>query len=162
MRSVPITILILFISCSTKQQNPLDKFQGETTVVITLDELPEKKIPEEIGQLTSVTDLTIQATQPTENWTVYPPRYFETRELKEPFLELPASIGQLQSLKSLRLSFLDIHELPVSIAQLNNLEFLDLSMNKLELSKELSKLKGLSNLKHLRIMGNHYEEEEMK
>ncbi|MEP4669395.1 MAG: hypothetical protein ABJZ91_11275, partial [Cyclobacteriaceae bacterium] len=66
------------------------------------------------------------------------------------------------SLKSLRLSNLDIHELPESISQLKNLEFLDLSMNKLELSNELPKLTQLSKLKHLRISGNHFREEEMK
>ncbi|MEP4531834.1 MAG: hypothetical protein ABJ004_02030 [Cyclobacteriaceae bacterium] len=141
----------------------MDRFQNEATVLINLDELPARRIPEEIGQLTSVNGLTIQPSQPTGNWTDYPPlSWYETRELKEPFLELPASIGQLTSLKSLRLSNLDIHELPESISQLKNLEFLDLSMNKLKLSNELPKLTQLSKLKHLRISGNHFHEEEMK
>jgi Leucine-rich repeat (LRR) protein len=141
----------------------MDKFLNKSTVEINLDELPTKEIPEEIGELISATGLTIQLTQPTGNWTVYPPlSWYETRELKEPFLKLPSSIGQLESLKSLQLSNLDIHELPESISQLKNLEFLDLSMNKLDLSNELPKLNELSNLKHLRILGNHFEDEEMK
>lgn len=141
----------------------MDKFQNETTVVINLDELPSNEIPKEIGQLINATDLTIQPTKPSGNWTVYPPlSWYETRELKKPFLELPASIGQLKSLRSLRLTNLDIHELPESISQLENLEFLDLTMNKLELSNELPKLDKLSNLKHLRVLGNHFNDNEMK
>lgn len=163
MRYLLLAILLIFISCSTEQQNPVDKYLKEKTVVINLDELPTKEIPKEIGQLINVSDLTIQPTQPTENWTVLPPlSWYETRELKEPFLEIPASIGQLETLRSLKLSNLDIHQLPESISQLKNLEFLDLSMNKLQLSNELPKLAGLSNLKHLRILGNHFDDEGMK
>ena len=141
----------------------MDKFLNQATVVINLDELPSNEIPEEIGQLTNTTDLTIQPTRPQGRWSVYPPlSWYETREYKEPFRKLPESIGRLKSLKSLRLSNLDIHELPETIAELSNLEFLDLSMNKLDISNELSKLNKLPNLRHLRILGNHFEEYKMQ
>ena len=141
----------------------MDKFQNQTNVIIYLDELNTDRIPKDIGQLAQVTDLTIQLTRPEGDWTIYPPlSWYETRELKESYRELPQSIGQLQMLKSLRLSNLDIHELPETIANLVNLEFLDVSMNKLNISNELPKLKALPNLKHLKVLGNHFNEEEMQ
>ena len=141
----------------------MDKFQNKASVVINLDELSATEIPEEIGHLTGATDLTIQLTEPNRNWTVYPPlSWFETRELKEPFRKLPESIGQLKRLRSLQLSNLDINKLPETITELSNLEHLDLSMNKLDISSELPKLRKLPRLKHLRVLGNHFDEQEMQ
>jgi len=141
----------------------MDKFQNQASLVINLDELQTSRVPEEVGLLTDATDLTIQVAKPAGNWSVYPPlSWYETRVLKEPFRKLPESIGQLKLLKSLKISGLDIHKLPASISELSNLEFLDVSFNKLVVSNELPKLNSLSNLRHLRILGNHYEEKEMQ
>ena len=162
MRYLELALLITLIACSSEQKNTMDRFQHQETVTVTLDELQVNEIPNQIGELTHVTHLTIQQTQPESKWSVYPPlSWYETRERKEPFHKLPESIGRLRKLKSLQLSNLDIHELPESIAQLDQLEFLDLSMNKLDLSNELGKLKRLSRLRHLRILGNHFNENEM-
>ena len=152
----------VLITCTSKRDK-FDRFQNQEVVVISLQELQVDQIPHEIGYLTNTIDLTIQLEKSKEGWAVYPPlSWYEERELKEPFLQLPETISNLNKLKSLQLSNMDIHQLPKSISKLKNLEFLDLSMNKLDLSKELPKLLALPNLKRLRVQGNHYDEDDME
>lgn len=132
-------------------------------MVIYLDELSHQEIPEVLEELRGVNSLTILRTKETKTWTVHPPlSWYETRELKEPFFTLPASIGELHALRSLHLANLDIRGLPESIVKLKNLQFLDISMNKLELTKELPKLSKLPNLKTLRVLGNHFDPNKMQ
>lgn len=143
----------------------MDEYQDQETVVIYLDELgvPTDRqdyydIPSTISQLTQVKDLTIRLDRPEGSWSTYPPiSWYETREFKKPFRHLPESVGELKNLRSLTLTNLDIHTLPESIANLTSLNELNLSMNKLDLTKELPKLGTLTNLKSLHVIGNHYD-----
>ncbi len=143
----------------------MDEYQDQEAVVIYLDELgvPTDRqdyydIPSTISELTQVKDLTIRLDKPEGSWSTYPPiSWYETRELKKPFRHLPESVGELKNLRSLTLTNLDIHTLPESIANLTSLNKLNLSMNKLDLTKELPKLGSLTNLKSLNVIGNHYD-----
>ncbi|MEM6845980.1 MAG: hypothetical protein AAF944_00495 [Bacteroidota bacterium] len=141
----------------------LENFKYETAAVLVLDELGTNEIPKEIGQLTHAESIIVHATRPEGNIQLYPPvSWYERRELKPPFRTLPKEIGQLKNLKTLRLIHLDIHELPTNLSQLESLEYLDLSLNKLDLTQELPKLRGLPNLKHLAVWGNHFDEAQMQ
>ena len=71
-----------------------------------------------------------------------------------PFRKLPAEITTLTKLQSLGLAGLDLKELPANFDKLQGLDSFDIMMNKLTLSKELHKLKGLTNLKYLALSGN--------
>ena len=133
--------------------------QNPDTVVITLDEEESNEISIRISELSKTTELKIQKSKPKQDWVAHPPlSWYESRELKPPYWKIPESIGQLHHLKSLYLVNLDISELPNSFTQLQNLEFLDLSLNKLNLSNELPKI----NLKHLKVLGNHFDEVEIQ
>ena len=99
----------------------------------------------------------------TQNeWAALPPiSWYERRSIKPPFYYLPDSIGNLTQLRSLIIVNLDLKSLPSSITNLKNLEYLDVSLNKLDLTLEMQKFYELPNLKHLRVFGNHFDEEVM-
>lgn len=144
--------------CSDSSMS-LEQYQGQKTVVLILDELNTQDIPSDLSELRKVADLTISQSAIESGWSIYPPNsYFENRPLEPPFKTLPASIGQLKNLKSLKLMNMDLGELPMAISELTQLEYLDLSMNKLDMSKEIKKLETLPNLKYLRVWGNHFDE----
>ncbi|MBX2844049.1 MAG: hypothetical protein KTR26_19920 [Flammeovirgaceae bacterium] len=139
------------------------KFKNEKSAVINLDEIQTNEIPHEIGELTTIEKLIIQPTKTNGNWSVYPAlSWYENREIKPPYRFIPVEIGQLKALKSLSLVNLDIKELPETLIHLQSLEFLNVSLNKLELENELPKFRVLKKLKHLMVLGNHYNELEMQ
>lgn len=151
-----LTMLLFIVSCGDKKESPMAPFANESTVRINLEELGISDIPEEIGELTQVELLSIQAKKEAdENPSI---EEYETRAITEPFRKIPSSIGKLKNLKKLLLVNLDINEIPDAISDLENLEYINLSFNKLDLNTELPKLKNLKNLKHVRVIGNQYEE----
>lgn len=131
-------------------------------MIITLDELTTGVMPFEIGEWINITHLIIRKTTTKNQWVSYPPlSWYEKRELKPPYWRIPETIGNLKNLKSLSLVALDISELPHSITKLQKLETLNLSLNKLQLSNEFDKFRKLKALKDLKVVGNHFDEEEM-
>jgi len=137
-------------------------FTDKNSVTIFLDELDNGDIPEKFWDVDNITELKIVKTRPQSSWVTLPPlSWFEERKLDPPYWKLPKEISKLQSLKSLYLINIDLPSLPNSISKLKELETLDLSMNKLELSRELVKLKELDQLEKLILLGNHYEESVM-
>lgn len=139
------------------------QYISEDSIVITLSELESEKIPKTIWNSENIKKLKIQRVLLEDNWSTFPPlSWFENRELNPPFWIIPKDIGKLENLEYLDLKNLDIHKLPASITKLQKLKELDLSFNKLKLSKELTKLGKLKNLKELRLFGNHYEVDAME
>ncbi|MFY0593437.1 hypothetical protein [Roseivirga sp.] len=135
----------------------------EGSIILILDELSTKEIPDSLWNNAELIRLTIQKTRPKTKWGTHPPlSWYETVEFTPPYWELSDKVGKLKRLKSLILADLDIKTLQESIIQLKHLEILNLSFNKLELSEELSKLKALKSLKHLILIGNHYDPHEME
>jgi hypothetical protein len=85
-----------------------------------------KKIPEQIDNMTQLTDLNLRCNQLTE---------------------LPKEIGNMTQLKELNLSYNVFTEFPKEICNLTNLTALDLSNNKLtKLTKEIGNLTQLTYL----------------
>ena len=76
---------------------------------------------------------------------------------KPPFKEIPDELTQLKYLKKLNLPGLKIKSVPANFTELKNLEYLDISMNKLDIAKELPTLRSLPNLKVLSILGNRID-----
>ncbi|OEK06597.1 hypothetical protein [Roseivirga misakiensis] len=135
----------------------------EGSIILTLDELSTKEIPDSLWNNEELEELTIQKTRANMQWSTRSPlSWYETVEFTPPYRELSDKVGKLKRLKSLILVDLDIKTLPESITQLKHLEILNLSFNKLELPEELSKLKVLKSLKHLILIGNHYDPHEME
>ena len=136
---------------------------SENSVIVTLSELESGQIPDSVWNSSEIKELKIQKSQPEGNWTTHPPlSWFESRELKPPCWNVPESIAKLEKLESLYLVNLDISALPDAIAKLHQLRILGVSLNKLQLSNELSKFKQLNNLEVLTLPGNHFDAEEME
>lgn len=136
---------------------------SKNRVLITLDELATKGIPDNLWTNETITELTIQKTRPKNEWSTRPPiSWYEHLDFAPPYWVLSDKIGQLTELKSLILFEMDIQSLPDSIVELQKLEVLNLSFNKLEVSNELDKLKQLKSLQQLILYGNHYVESEMQ
>ena len=116
----------------------------------------KEKIPENIGNLTSLKSLDLSNTQISalpesiENLTSLQSLYLSFTQISE----LPESIGNLTSLQSLDLESTQISELPESIEKLTNLQSLDLSFTQIsELPDSiwnLTSLQGL-NLRYTQI-----------
>jgi internalin A len=107
------------------------------------------KIPEEIGQLTSLRHLDFSTNQITE----VPAVIGQLTSLQElcisgnQITEIPAEIGQLISLQHLDFSFNRITEIPAEIGQLTSLQHLSISLNQItKVSAEIGQLKSLQSL----------------
>jgi len=119
-----------------RQAFPLDLVIEELKLAsnlkrLKLKNLSLKKLPGNIGKLTSLESLDISNNVLTE---------------------LPAEIGNLINLKILRIGLNKLNELPKDIGNLEGLEYLDLSDNRIaKLPLEINKLK---NLKYIFLFNN--------
>ncbi len=107
------------------------------------------ELPEEIGQLTSLTTLYLFNNQlrelPKDIWQLT--RLRELRLYENQLTELPKEIGQLTNLTGLFLFSNQLTELPKEIGQLTSLTELGLALNRLtELPKEIGQLTRLTGL----------------
>jgi len=154
-----IPFVILLLGCKEpKNDQVYNDLKGQKEAVIILDEYELTDIPTSISQLSTLESLTILKSKQSGDWTVLPPlSWFENRKHKPPFTKLPAEIATLQNLKELKLFNLGIKELPSELKNLRHLEELDLSLNKLNIDKELKTLKSIPSLKKLYIYGNHFD-----
>ena len=109
----------------------------------------KEKIPENIGNLTSLKSLDLSNTQISAlpesigNLTSLQSLYLSNTQISA----LPESIENLTSLQSLYLSFTQISELPESIGNLTSLQSLDLESTQIsELPESIEKLTNLQSL----------------
>jgi hypothetical protein len=147
-------ILLITMILSCEQDHIFKHFEKDKVVFIGLAKYGLDSIPPEINQLKAVEELTISLDS-TAGWTIYPPFTAMTKMVDQPpYKKIPDELTELKSLKKLNISGLNIRTLPENFTELKNLEYLNLSMNKLDLKNELSKLRSLPNLKVLSISGN--------
>ncbi len=161
---------------------PNEVFQEKNLKILEVvgDGLTE--IPAQIGALSALENLSIQAQQVTQ----LPKEVFELPRLKIlkvkscPLSGLPAS-GQGQSLERVQLVHTGLKQLPAWFCELANLQELDLTNNDLDTLPSdflrLTKLRRLildnnqfsllpdslyqmPNLRHLSVDGNHFSEQE--
>jgi Leucine-rich repeat (LRR) protein len=159
MRLLIIILTTFLISCSTtdKKNGLFDDLADKEMVVIYLSNYNLDSVPKEISKLATAKYLYITKDS-TNGWTVYPP-LSALQQMTEipPFRQLPSEITELTNLQNLGLIGLDLKQLPDNFDKLQNLDSLNLVMNKLTISKEIEKLKGLKNLKYLGLFGNKYD-----
>lgn len=161
MRRLTIALMIgsLLICCTIKNKNSkiFDGLIGKEDIVIVLSTYGLDSVPKEIGQLQNVKSLTI-VKDSSKGWKIYPPLSALTRRVDvPPFTRLPDEILELKTLTTLSLVDLNIKALPDDFNKLENLETLDLTLNKLTISNEITKLNGLKKLKHLALFGNRVD-----
>lgn len=159
MRFLKLIVLTIILSgCSTtnKQKQLFDNLTDKETVVLILSKYDLDGVPSEIGRLTNTKRLYITAD--SSGYTIYPPLGTSSQPTKAtlPTLDerLPNEITTLTNLKYLGLVRLNLTVLPDDFGKLNNLDTLDLSLNRLTISNEIEKFKGLKELKFLGLMGN--------
>jgi Leucine-rich repeat (LRR) protein len=129
--------------------------------MIFLSKYQLESVPRDIDQLKNVKRLYITAD--TLGWTIYPPLSALPQPTgSSPGRHLPDEITELTSLKYLGLVHLNLESLPKDFGKLKNLDTLDLSMNRLVISNELKKLKELTGLKILGLMGNAIDSADIK
>lgn len=152
---ISILTIFLFGCGATKKKTGLfDDLADKTSLEIYLKTYGLDSVPKDIGQLKAVRKLYI-AKDSARGWTIYPPLGdLDQRTVTPPFRHLPDEITALTNLESLVLRDLDLKTLPDNFGNLRNLDSLSLLMNKLTLSQEIEKLKGLKKLKYLEIYGN--------
>ena len=150
-----LILIPLFFGCEPNHM--FKELENDKVVFIGLDKYGLDSIPPEIGKLKNVEELII-AQDSVMGWTIYPPASAMAQMVDlPPHKTIPDELTELKCLKKLTLSGLKIRTLPADIYKLKNLEYLDLSMNKLDITNEISKLKSLSNLKVLCIVGNRID-----
>lgn len=151
-----ILVCVLF-SCQGPDANHIfSELEDKENVWLVLSYYGLDSIPPQIGTLRNVKELTISL-DTSNQWVVYPPSgadFWEERLDSPPFRYLPMEIAELKQLSSLDLHGLDLRTLPDNFGQLSELTYLDLSMNKLDIAKELPKLKQLKNLREINVVGN--------
>ena len=153
MRNFTFLIIIISVICCAPNHVFRD-LENEEKVFIALDEYGLDSIPKAIGELKKVKELEI-FNDSIEGWTIYPPLSAMDQWIDEPpFRKIPSELLALDGLEKLTLIGLNIQTLPEDFNKLENLEYLDLSMNKITVSKEISKLKKLKKLKYLELFGN--------
>ena len=149
-----IFILIFLLTISCEPNHVFKDLVNKEKVFIALDKYELDSIPKEIGKLKKAKELEI-FNDSVEGWTIYPPlSAMDQRIDSPPFRALPEELLHLGGLKKLTLYGLDIKTLPNNLEKLKELEYLDLSMNKLTIGNEISKLKKLPKLKRLELFGN--------
>ncbi len=133
---------------STAKDRILECFQQRDTV-LSLVNLNLKSLPEEIGNLTWLSELNLSSNQLTEvpnslgNLTRLSKLHLNNNQLTE----LPGFIGNLTGLRTLKLGNNQLTELPGFIGSLIGLRWLDLSSNRLiALPDFISNLNGLHTL----------------
>ena len=150
-----LAIVIATFSC--KPPHIFKNLENKKVVYISLNKYELESVPKDIGHLKDVRELYISRDS-MQGWSLYPP-ISAIDELVDspPFKKLPEEFLTLQKLEKLTLHGLDISRLPKDFYKLRNLEYLDLSMNKLTITNEISKLKKLKKLKYLDLVGNRVE-----
>lgn len=155
MKTLVSIVIFFFLSCQTKKTNLFESLENETDVEIYLIKYRLDSVPSDIRLLKEVKRLYINS-DTTKVWTIYPPLSARgTDNSKPPFRHLPEEITELTKLQSLTLVNLNLVTLPDSISKFKNLDTLILFMNKLTVANEIEKIKKLSNLKYLGILGNN-------
>jgi hypothetical protein len=156
MRLLIITLTTFLMSCTAteKKKGLFDNLADREKVVIYLSRYNLDSIPSDIGKLKKAKSLYI-TNDSTGGWTVFPPlSVLQERTELPPFRQLPSQLTELTNLKKLGLVALNLKQLPDNFDSLQNLDSLNLSLNKLTISREITKLKNLKNLKHLGLWGN--------
>ena len=127
--------------------------QDDESVTIILSQYGLTNVPKEISSLKNARTLTILKNE--NAWATYPPKSAWSKMADSPpFETLPDEIAALSQLEELNIPGLNLKNLPDNFYQLENLQSLNLSMNKLDITKEISKLKQLKKLTNLTIYGN--------
>jgi Leucine-rich repeat (LRR) protein len=143
MKVFLIIFAFALLSCSEKHLNDSTLFkdlEDQETVRIILSDYKLDEIPSDITNLKKVRDLTILASN--SDWVIYPPLSVIAQQIDmPPFHNLPNEISNLTQLQALRISGANIKNLPEGFTNLKHLEYLDVSMNKLDVTSEVSTLK---------------------
>lgn len=149
--------VVFALVCCDGQKAWLASLKDHQTVVLSLKHHGLDSIPEGIGELKNAKSLTISLDS-TSRWVIYPPLSAMStwHSNCRPKRTLPHTIARLPQLEKLVLSGLMLAALPAGFENLQNLKYLDLSMNGMELSKELPKLKKLKNLEKVLVYGNQF------
>ena len=127
--------------------------QDEESVTIILSEYGLTNVPKGISSLKNARTLTILKNE--NAWATFPPKSAWSKMVDSPpFDILPNEITALSQLEELNIPGLNLKNLPDNFFELENLQSLNLSMNKLDITKEMSKLKQLRKLTSLTIYGN--------
>ena len=163
-------LVILVSSCLTlegeKEKTFVSDQVGKEDVVLILSDYALDSIPKEVGLLQNAKSLKIVLDSANlYGLTIYPPLSAggPTYGPNDPSMKfLPKEITYLKKLQKLSLVGIGIEKLPDGFSNLQSLEFLDLSMNKLDISTELNKLKGLPKLKVIELLGNNIDTLEIK
>jgi len=155
MKTIRYTLFIYLLGCQKKEKTLFDSFQKKSDVEIYLSQYKLDNVPKEIGLLKDAQRLYINS-DTVKEWTLYPPLSGLGKDNSAPpFRYLPNEITELTNLTSLTLVNLDLVVLPDNIYKLENLDSLILFMNKLTISNEIEKIKKLTRLKYLGILGNN-------
>ena len=154
MKTIIYIATFFLLSCQPKRRNLFKSFQNETDVEIYLSKYRLESVPKDIGLLKEVKRLYITS-DTVKGWIIYPPLSSLGKDkLEAPFRQLPDEITELTKLQSLTLVNLHLVTLPDDIYRLENLDPLVLFMNRLTIKNEIEKIKKLSKLKYLGILGN--------
>lgn len=155
MKTIIYIVTFFLLGCQSKKKNLFESFQNESDVEIYLSRFRLESVPRDIGLLKKAKRLYINS-DTAKGWTIYPPLSSQGKDKSEPsFRHLPDEITELTQLQSLTLVNLDLVTLPDNIYRLENLDTLVLFMNKLTITNEIEKIKKLSKLKYLGILGNN-------
>jgi Leucine-rich repeat (LRR) protein len=155
MKIIIYILSIFLLSCHSEEKLLFDSFQKKNDVEIYLSKYKLDSIPKEIGLLKDAKRLYINSDS-VKGWTIYPPLSSLGKDnSKPPFRHLPNEITELTNLQSLTLVNLNLVTLPDNIYRLENLDSLILFMNKLTISNEIEKIKKLTKLKYLGLLGNN-------
>ena len=151
---IALTTFLMCCKATDKKKGLFDNLADREKVVIYLSRYNLDSIPSDIGKLRKAKSLYITIDS-TGGWTVYPPlSVLQERTELPPFRQLPSQLTELTNLKKLGLVALNLKQLPDNFDNLQNLDSLNLSLNKLTISREITKMKNLKNLKHLGLWGN--------
>jgi len=147
MRVVIFIMLLLVIGCTSRP----------TSNIIRLD-LSDRNLTAVPDSVFSLEQLEYLDLGNRSGWTIYPTLSalvdHASGDSANRITEIPKAIQQLDHLRTLKLSSLDLTALPVEIAELENLDSLDLSMNfRLSIGSALGTLKRMQGLRYLNILG---------
>lgn len=162
----PSFFLLIVLNLQVLNLSPVEA--SDSLVVELKDPKVFRQQLEDAFQQTSLTSLTINL-QENRGWVVF--AQFPDRSdiennpsysLKHKVEKLPETLGGLNHLEKLEISFLGLNTLPQSIVRLVALEELDISYNQLDFSLEAEKIKQLSKLRLLKAYGCGVTEEQVE